>query len=208
VDACNEAADACDNLPNDAQCNDGNMCTTDTCDVVAGCVIEAVDCNDGQSCTLDSCSAATGQCDNELNAGSCLIDAGCYDHDELNPVNECEICDTASPLSWTPSEPTEVTDVVVQHIGGSTRISWPSNGIGFVYDVAGEAVTEMHAAGGVEDAICLVDDHTDMTWDDPRPDPVANEGNYYLVRSQKTCATGTYGVASDESERLLTNACP
>ena len=44
-------------------CNDGNPCTTDVCDTVAGsCTHTPVDCNDGQACTDDSCDPTTGAC--------------------------------------------------------------------------------------------------------------------------------------------------
>jgi|GEM_PF-2505054 len=36
-DACNEGADACDNLPDDTLCDDGNLCTNDVCDPLADC---------------------------------------------------------------------------------------------------------------------------------------------------------------------------
>jgi hypothetical protein len=41
-------------------CGDGNACTTDTCDAVAGCQHAVVTCNDNSLCTTDSCSPATG----------------------------------------------------------------------------------------------------------------------------------------------------
>jgi hypothetical protein len=38
-------------------CDDGDPCTTDTCDVVAGCINTPIDCNDNDACTEDSCVA-------------------------------------------------------------------------------------------------------------------------------------------------------
>jgi hypothetical protein len=44
-------------------CNDGNPCTTDTCDPATGaCTSTAVVCDDGNPCTTDACTAATGGC--------------------------------------------------------------------------------------------------------------------------------------------------
>jgi hypothetical protein len=43
-------------------CDDGNPCTTDSCDPVGGCVHAPISCDDGQICTDDSCNPATGQC--------------------------------------------------------------------------------------------------------------------------------------------------
>jgi lysophospholipase L1-like esterase len=36
-DACNEETDVCENLPNDALCDDGNPCTHDVCDLFEDC---------------------------------------------------------------------------------------------------------------------------------------------------------------------------
>jgi hypothetical protein len=64
---CDEATDTCSDAapcPNgtDAECDDGNLCTTDTC-VELQCVNTAVDCDDDLFCTgTESCDAATGAC--------------------------------------------------------------------------------------------------------------------------------------------------
>ena len=60
--------------PNDpceiVSCNDGNACTTDTCNVVQGqAVCSNVDtvtptCGDGNACTTDTCNTTTGLCVN------------------------------------------------------------------------------------------------------------------------------------------------
>jgi YVTN family beta-propeller protein len=49
-------------------CDDGNMCTVDSCDVVSGCLHTAIagccradlDCDDGDSCTTDTCNPDQG----------------------------------------------------------------------------------------------------------------------------------------------------
>ncbi|HUU01785.1 MAG TPA: hypothetical protein VM425_10110 [Myxococcota bacterium] len=109
-DSCNEGSDSCDNLPNDSACNDGNMCTLNTCDALAGCQTAnndgavcaigacsstclnglcdgctcnaASDCNDGVSCTVDDCSG--GMCTNVPSNSLCNDGAWC---------NGAEICD-------------------------------------------------------------------------------------------------------------------
>jgi hypothetical protein len=43
-------------------CDDGNPCTTDSCDPALGCIYTAVDCDDGNPCTTDFCDQATGLC--------------------------------------------------------------------------------------------------------------------------------------------------
>lgn len=46
----------------DADCNDGNACTVDTCGGNGVCVNDPVDCDDGDACTTDSCDARSGDC--------------------------------------------------------------------------------------------------------------------------------------------------
>jgi hypothetical protein len=49
----------CDDCTNDAQCNDGELCTIDTCED-GRCVHRLIDCDDGDPCTKDRCEG--GQC--------------------------------------------------------------------------------------------------------------------------------------------------
>jgi hypothetical protein len=43
-------------------CDDGDLCTIDTCDPVMGCIYTEIICDDGDECTADSCDPATGEC--------------------------------------------------------------------------------------------------------------------------------------------------
>jgi len=74
LDACDEAADACVSQPNNAACNDGNVCNgTETC-VATGCLAGTpLVCNDGNACTTDSCNTTTG-CQATNNTASCADD--------------------------------------------------------------------------------------------------------------------------------------
>ena len=46
-------------------CNDGDLCTDDSCDPASGCInTPNYDCDDGDACTDDSCDPATGECIN------------------------------------------------------------------------------------------------------------------------------------------------
>lgn len=47
-----------------ASCDDGNLCTDDTCDVTTNCqcVHTPKNCNDNNLCTTDTCDPATGNC--------------------------------------------------------------------------------------------------------------------------------------------------
>ena len=43
-------------------CDDGSVCTLDGCDPLAGCFVIPTDCDDGDPCTADACSEATSLC--------------------------------------------------------------------------------------------------------------------------------------------------
>jgi hypothetical protein len=77
TDSCDPAI-GCVHTP--VPCYDGNACTTYTCDPATGCVYGSVSCDDGDACTTDSCDPATG-CGHACNAtGSsdpCCADPGC-----------------------------------------------------------------------------------------------------------------------------------
>lgn len=49
---------ACSNTP--INCNDSNACTSDSCNPATGCVYTPITCNDGTTCTADSCNPASG----------------------------------------------------------------------------------------------------------------------------------------------------
>lgn len=55
----------------DEECEDGDPCTSDTCDAatsecinVPDCSAIACSCDDGDACTVDACNQSTGDCDN------------------------------------------------------------------------------------------------------------------------------------------------
>jgi len=87
-------------------------------------------------------------------------------------------------------------------------MTWDNQGLGVTYDIATGLLTTLISAGGTSAAQCLENDHPTSEYTDPRPVPALNEGYYYMIRSQDTCSTGTYGFASSGSERLPTGACP
>jgi endonuclease I len=84
-DSCNETTDSCDNVANDANCDDGLFCNgTETCDPVLDCqagtdpcpgqlcdevadacvdCLDNADCDDAYLCTTDTCS--NGACSND-----------------------------------------------------------------------------------------------------------------------------------------------
>ena len=91
-DSCNESTDSCDNVTNDANCDNGLYCDgAEVCDSVTGCEAgTAVDCDDGVACTDDSCNETTDSCDNVANDDNC--DNGLYcDGDEwCDAASDCQ----------------------------------------------------------------------------------------------------------------------
>ena len=131
--ACTEA-DACD--LNEVcrgslvDCDDGNVCTTDSCDVLTGCASEnntaacddddpctvgdvcidgacvasEKDCGDDLLCTDDAC-LADGSCQNAIQAGFCVISNACVSDGQINAVDPCWACDSdVDPEDWTVRE--------------------------------------------------------------------------------------------------------
>ncbi|MGB2985871.1 MAG: hypothetical protein WBE26_08305, partial [Phycisphaerae bacterium] len=88
-DSCNEGTDSCDNVANDANCDNGQWCDgAEWCDDVSDCQAgTAPDCTDAVACTVDSCNEGTDSCDNTPDDGYC--DDGVY-------CNGAETCDAGA----------------------------------------------------------------------------------------------------------------
>jgi hypothetical protein len=89
--------------PGNLSCEDGNVCTDNTCDSVKGCVFvpNGVDCDDQNSCTTnDQCasSACVGsgslECDDEnpCTLDECLPEGGCAHKNNKAPCNDGSLC--------------------------------------------------------------------------------------------------------------------
>jgi hypothetical protein len=79
TDSCSSASGTCVNTNNTVSCNDGNACTTgDICGggTCAGTDASAQDCDDDNVCTTDSCDAQTG-CVNTNNTAPCSDGSAC-----------------------------------------------------------------------------------------------------------------------------------
>lgn len=103
-----------------AECDDGNSCTIDTCNVLSGICVRAPntgqacsdglycngdeicndlgfcepdtarDCNDGIACTVDSCDELTDSCINDPRSSLCSDDQHCNGAEICNPLAGCE----------------------------------------------------------------------------------------------------------------------
>jgi hypothetical protein len=78
----------CENTP--VSCDDGNPCTSDSCDAATGCLSVAndgVSCDDGNACTYDDLCIST-VCTGQTVPGCCAIDANCNDGDPCT-IDSC-----------------------------------------------------------------------------------------------------------------------
>jgi hypothetical protein len=84
IDNCDEGTDSCDNVPDDARCDDGQFCNgAEWCDAVSDCQPGSDPCLPGQSCDedgdqcLDLCDAvAAFSCRDHAAAGRLCLDTG------------------------------------------------------------------------------------------------------------------------------------
>lgn len=101
----------CDPVTTPVDCEDGDLCTDNACDVGAGgCVSTATNCDDGDACTTNACDPASG-CVFTPIPNCCVIDADCPAGDQCvggfceTPAVECpcftqELLDYNRP-TWT-----------------------------------------------------------------------------------------------------------
>ena len=91
-DSCNEAADSCDHVPNDGNCDNALFCDgVETCHSTMGCQTGApVDCADGAACTDDSCNEGTDSCDHVANDANCDNGLFCDGVETCDPVRDCQ----------------------------------------------------------------------------------------------------------------------
>ncbi len=124
--------------------------------------------------------------------------------DDGDGVEDGADCAPLDRTSWTP--PSEVADLA---LSGSvaTTVSWTCAGSGVHYDIAGGLVSALRHDGGMGAAECLVSGAVMCAIEDTRPAPAAGESYYYIVRAANACL-GSYGFATNGTERRPTADCP
>ncbi len=105
------AAKKCTGTPIDikTECGDGNPCTTDTCDKIAGCVYAANtgNCSDGNACTIgDVC--ADKACKSGTNTCTCQQDSECASKEDGNFCNGTLFCDKSGPSNQCKVNPATI----------------------------------------------------------------------------------------------------
>jgi hypothetical protein len=94
-------------------CNDGNLCTADTCHPIVGCLHKMLEnniccqggkspCDDGNYCTTDNCDPETGDCSWVIN------DLPCDDGDACTAGDHC--VDQGGQGTCVPTGPTDCDD--------------------------------------------------------------------------------------------------
>jgi hypothetical protein len=103
VEASQEAWTA---LEEGSVCEDGDLCTTgEVCAAGACAGGSPVTCDDGLLCTADTCEAETGACRFELDADFCVIGDICLASGEYEPGSMCALCSPdESTDSFTPTD--------------------------------------------------------------------------------------------------------
>jgi hypothetical protein len=182
-------------VPNAGQENNDLDAQGDACDLD--------DDNDTVLDTVDNCPLVANP--SQANHDADAMGDACDPDDDNDGVADAQDCAPEDASAAIP--PVEVGGLTVSRTGG-TSLSWTSQGAGFRYDVAGGSLATLRANGNVAAATCLANDQATPTWPDPRPDPAAGSGYYYLSRAQNACGSGTYGNASSGAERLPAAACP
>ena len=111
-----DALTGCGNTSFVDTCDDGNLCTVESCENIEGvatCVFSAVNCDDGNNCTVDSCSPTLGcvhtnlTCSdgNACTVDTCDVQLGCIHTDVVLPAyDKCTIgyCDEKLGIITTP----------------------------------------------------------------------------------------------------------
>ena len=116
VDSCNEGTDSCDNVADDAICDNGLFCDgSETCDAVLDCQAGTAPCNP----ETETCNEAGDICETI----GCTVDADCTDGTFCNGAETCNvgtgICEAGTPpvmddgVGCTDDSCDEVNDVIV-----------------------------------------------------------------------------------------------
>ena len=231
TDLVGDACDNCVNVANANQANNdgdalGDVCDpdddndtvadlSDNCPLVANPSQTDTDLDtQGDACDLDddndTVTDFADNCPLVVNPGQENLDHdalgdACDPDDDNDNVPDALDC---APLDGSASAPPlEVSALAVTRAGG-TDVSWAPQGAGFRYDVLSGDLAALQSSGGVGLGVCLGNDQAGAQWTDPRPDPGAGQGLYYLVRAQNACGAASYGTATSGTPRTPTVDCP
>ncbi len=92
TDACDEVADACITIADDAQCDDDMFCNgAETCDPLSGCQPGTPpDCDDAVDCTVDTCDDDAASCVHTADDTPCQDTEFCNGEEVCDPIAGCQ----------------------------------------------------------------------------------------------------------------------
>ncbi len=115
-------------------CNNNSMdgCEVDPTVNLANCGSCGNVCNDGLACTTDVC--AGGGCTASINPGFCVIGGTCYANGSPNPMNPCQVCNSALNNSIWSNATAGTVCVAASCSGGVLTLADVCNGAGTCVD--------------------------------------------------------------------------
>jgi DNA-binding beta-propeller fold protein YncE len=121
------------------------------------------------------------------------------DRDEDDVLNGDD-CAPADPSSWGTPQDIGALDVT------PTGISWEEQlvavGPGLRYRIVGGLISSLSTSGLTVATTCLTGPQENAAFVDPRPDPPENDGYYYLVSADNSCATTGFGPGRQAIDEL------
>jgi hypothetical protein len=146
-DLCDPGTGGCTSTPSAAKCNDNDACTTgDTCSE-GGCVGAPVDCDDGNPCTTDSCNKVQGCFHQVVAGGSCDDGKACTTGDTC-VAGACVGDDSACVCEPTFSDDAVKLNFIALGDGGK-----PGEGIDLDQDPATCAPITQPCSGGINNSL-------------------------------------------------------
>jgi hypothetical protein len=139
-----------------------------------------------------------------VNCEPTLDPAADHDGDGVITAEDC-----APLIPGTFHAPLEIENV---RFADKDTVEWdsavPSAGTDTVHDLMRGVIADLPVSGA-ESEVCLLPDSPPTFFVDTES-PLPGEGFYYIVRGHNECGDGTYGFASDGSERTPEgpNGCP
>src|SRR5262249_53177542 len=168
-------------------CDDGFVCTIDTCDPLSGCVHTQADTD------ADTVCDAVDNCPQTPNPGQQNADG------DLRG-DACD-CSPSNPAIW--AVPSDVTGLPLAGTG-PTSLTWsvpsdPGGNQQVLYDVL-RSGSKGNFTLSEPSAICVATGAAAPSASDPAPAPAAGSAYYYLVRATNACG-GTLGTSSAGTPR-------